>query len=185
MARRSPVTQDAVNEACNRLQSENKSITVNAVITLTGGSFSTVGPWVKAWRETHTAPLASAIPLPENVTQAMRKAVSDLWASASALATERVTNAEQDLKDARERFNTELAEYATEVKRLERELKRAQQSTQKSKTLLSESRAKTAALQLKNATLEARINDRTEELERLREAYDKLQAELLNIAKAT
>ncbi|MEJ2756068.1 MAG: DNA-binding protein [Gammaproteobacteria bacterium] len=76
------------------------------------------GPWVKAWRETQTASLASAILLPENVTQAMHKMVSDLWTTASALATERVTNAKQDLKEARERFNTELAEYATEVKRL-------------------------------------------------------------------
>ena len=40
-----------------------------------------------------------------------------------------------------------------------------------------------AELQTKNAALEARLSDRIHELERLQLAYDKLQQELLNIAR--
>ncbi|WP_221901620.1 DNA-binding protein [Bathymodiolus platifrons methanotrophic gill symbiont] len=51
MERKSKVTQAAVNAACDQLQADNKNVTVNAVISITGGSFSTVGSMVKAWKE--------------------------------------------------------------------------------------------------------------------------------------
>jgi hypothetical protein len=42
MERKSKVTQSTVNAACEQLQADSKNVTVNAIISITGGSFSTV-----------------------------------------------------------------------------------------------------------------------------------------------
>ncbi|TXK93412.1 hypothetical protein BMR10_15875, partial [Methylococcaceae bacterium CS4] len=54
------MTQAAVNAACEQLRADKQNVTVNAVITICGGYFSTVGAMVKAWKEeqaAHVAPL--------------------------------------------------------------------------------------------------------------------------------
>ena len=43
MERKAKVTQDAVTDACDELMESGKNVTVNAIIAMTGGSFSTVG----------------------------------------------------------------------------------------------------------------------------------------------
>ncbi|WP_221898291.1 DNA-binding protein [Bathymodiolus japonicus methanotrophic gill symbiont] len=60
MERKSKVTQAAVNATCNHVQDENKNVTVNAVIGVIGGSFSTVGDMVKLWRDEQAAHSANA-----------------------------------------------------------------------------------------------------------------------------
>lgn len=61
-------------------------MTVNAVISITGGSFSTVGAMVKAWKEEQAAHIAPLMQMPESVTNAMHKAAFDIWAAASVLS---------------------------------------------------------------------------------------------------
>jgi hypothetical protein len=51
MERKSKVTQAMVNTACEQLQAYSKNVTVNVVISITGGSFSTVWTIVKTWKE--------------------------------------------------------------------------------------------------------------------------------------
>ncbi|PSJ15713.1 hypothetical protein C7H79_17420, partial [Nitrosomonas supralitoralis] len=55
MERKTKVTQDAVNAACDDLIKSGKNVTVNAVIAMTGGSFSTVGVMVKHWKTEQAA----------------------------------------------------------------------------------------------------------------------------------
>ena len=88
MERKSKVTQSAVNAACEQLQAYSKNVTVNVVISITGGSFSTVGDMVKLWREEQAAHSAPLLQMPESVTSAMHKAAFDIWAAASTLAGE-------------------------------------------------------------------------------------------------
>jgi hypothetical protein len=45
MERKSKVTQATVNTACDQLQGDNKNVTVNAVIGITGGVFGKVCPF--------------------------------------------------------------------------------------------------------------------------------------------
>ncbi len=44
MERKAKVTQDAVNATCDDLMKSGKNVTVNAIIAMTGGSFSTITP---------------------------------------------------------------------------------------------------------------------------------------------
>jgi Mrp family chromosome partitioning ATPase len=68
MERKSKVTQSTVNAACEQLQADSKNVTVNAIISITGGSFSTVGDMVKLWREEQAAHSAPLLQMPDSVT---------------------------------------------------------------------------------------------------------------------
>ena len=183
MERKGKVTQSAVNAACEELEAAGKAITVSAVIEVTGGSFSTVGPMVKAWREEQAAQASAVLEMPEAVVLSMQKAAADIWDAASGLAGELVERARQEADEAIDKAKTELAEYTGEVTRLEAELEQARQQAAEQETRLAEVQAHATELKTQNAALESRLNDRDKELDRLRTEYAALQAELVAIAK--
>lgn len=184
MERKSKVTQAAVNAACEQLHAEGKNTTVNAVISICGGSFSTVGAMVKAWKEEHAAHSAPLMEMPENVNHAALKAAADIWGAASSLAGEAVERIQKEAGEAISKAKAELSEYAGEVTRLENEIEQAQMKIHDLHKNLHDETEKAVHLTTQNAALETRLADRDCELERLRSDYDKLQAELITIAKA-
>lgn len=184
MTRKAAVTQDAVNQTCEKLHDENKAVTVNAVINIVGGSFSTVGEKVKLWKEEQAAHSAPLIEMPETVTQAVQRAAADIWGTASALAGETVERIQNEAGEAITKAKTELSEYAGEVSRLENELEQAHIKAVESDKQLSDTLAQVNTLNTAKTALETRLSDRDSELERLRGDFEKLQAELIEIAKA-
>lgn len=183
MERKVKVTQDAVNTACEQLTDDNKNATVNAVIAITGGSFSTVGVMVKAWKEGQGAKLSTLINMPESITQAMHKATAEIWAAASDLASEAIERIQSEAGEAITTAKGELSEYKTEVTRLENELVQSHAKASDAEQLLSESVREANALNTEKVSLQARLSDREGELVRVRSGYEKLQAELIEIAK--
>jgi chromosome segregation ATPase len=184
MERKSKVTQESVSSACNALLAAGKNITVNAVIGVTGGSFSTVGTMVKQWKEEQAQQLAPVIEMPESITQAMQKATIEIWTTASSLASEAVERIQKETGEAITKAKGEISEYSGEVSRLENELLNAEQKTVDSDKRLTDMQTSFATLTNQNTALETRLSDRDSELERLRSDYEKLQAELIEIAKA-
>jgi chromosome segregation ATPase len=183
MERKGKVTQGAVNAACEKLQAAGQTVTVNAVIDNTGGSFSTVGPMVKAWREEQAAQASAVLEMPDAVVLAMQKAAADIWDAASGLAGELVERTRQEAGEAIAKAKGELAEYTGEISRLENELEQARQQAAEQEKRLAEAQAHATELKTQNAALASRLNDRDKELDRLRADYAALQAELVAIAK--
>ncbi|GAW87745.1 conserved hypothetical protein [Bathymodiolus platifrons methanotrophic gill symbiont] len=184
MERKSKVTQSAVNATCNHLQDDNKNVTVNAVIGVIGGSFSTVGDMVKLWRDEQAAHSAPLLQMPESVNQAVSKAAFDIWAAASGLAGESVERIQKEAGDAITKAKAELSEYAGEVSRLERELEQANLKTIeqiKKANEMQEAAVKTIS---ENAGYVAQLTEKDSQLYSLKADYSKLQSELVEIAKA-
>ncbi len=181
--RKAKVTQEAVNAACVQLTEQGKNVTVNAVIAITGGSFSTVGGMVKAWKEEQAQQTAPMIQMPDTVTIAMQKAVADIWATASTLAGEEVERIQKEAGESITKAKADLSEYAGEVTRLESELETASDNLTSSQEKGAQAQASITELTAKNTALETRLGDRDDELKRLRADYEKLQAELIEIAK--
>jgi len=181
--RKAKVTQEAVNAACLQLNEQDKNVTVNAVIAITGGSFSTVGAMVKGWKEEQAQQTVPVIQMPETIITAMQRAVTDIWATASALAGEEVERIQKEAGEAVSKAKTELSEYSGEVSRLENELEIANDKLDLSREKGAQAQTTIAELTTKNTAFETRLNDRDSELERLRADYDKLQDELIEIAK--
>ena len=163
---------------------EGKNITVNAVITITGGSFSTIGTMVKVWKEEQAARVEPVAEMPETVTRAMQKATADIWDAASRLAGEKIERIRKEAGETVSKAKGELAEYTGEVTRLESELEQARENTADTEKTLADTLAQVSQHATENAKLEALLVDRSNELERLRSDYEKLQTELIAIAKA-
>ena len=183
MERKAKVTQDAVSAACQQLTDDNKNVTVNAVIAITGGSFSTVGVMVKAWKEDQGAKLAPLISMPESITQSMHRATAEIWTTASDLACESIERIQSEAGESISTAKAELSEYKTEVTRLESELGQAHTKTAEVEQLLSKSVQEVNALNTEKVSLQVRLSDREQELVRVRSDYEKLQSELIEIAK--
>ncbi len=183
MERKPKVTTEAVASACAQLSKEGKNVTVNAVINITGGSFSTVGAMVKAWREEQREKAMPAFDMPDSITAAMREATTTIWSAASALAAENIETIQKQAQETTDKAASELSEYASEVTRLEHELSTSQGVVDDREKALAESRGQVSELTTKVAGLEARLDDRDTELKHLRSEYEKLQAELVAIAK--
>ncbi|TXK95885.1 hypothetical protein BMR07_15770 [Methylococcaceae bacterium CS1] len=184
MERKSKVTQATVNAACEQLQADSKNVTVNAVISITGGSFSTVGAMVKAWKEEQAAHIAPLMQMPESVTNAMHKAAFDIWAAASTLAGESVERIQHEAGEAITKAKVELSEYAGEVSRLERELEQANIKALEMQKNLDAAQEKAVKITAENAGYVAQLTEKDHQLISLKADYAKLQGELVEIAKA-
>ena len=183
MERKSKVTQSVVNAACEQLQADNKNVTVNAVIAICGGSFSTVGDMVKLWREEQAAHSVPLLQMPDSVTNAMHKAASDIWAAASTLAGESVERIQHEAGEAITKAKTELSEYAGEVSRLERELEQANIKTLELQKNVDVAQEKAVKITAENAGYVAKLQEKDSQLFSLKADYANLQGELVEIAK--
>ncbi len=183
MQRKPKVTQEIVNNACQELLGSGKNITVNAVINAVGGSFSTVGTLVKLWKEELATHNTVAIEMPDMVYQAMERATIDIWSAVSDLASQNVQHIKKEAREAVTKAKNELAEYSGEVSRLEVKLVEVNKQLNLSQQELTSNISKTAEISAQNKALETRLADRDKELKRLQASYEKLQAELLAIAK--
>ncbi|ELF8597112.1 DNA-binding protein [Salmonella enterica] len=96
---------DVVN-ACNKIYTEGKNVTLDAVRAITGGSFSTISPLVKEWKAEQSgvnASLESGIArtdVPEKLTELL----NTLWMAALATASQKLEAERQLLND----YKTEL-----------------------------------------------------------------------------
>jgi hypothetical protein len=180
MERKSKVTQAAVNAACEKLQAASKNVTVNAVIGITGGSFSTVGDMVKLWREEQAAHSAPLLQMPDSVTTAMHKAAFDIWAAASSLAGESV---ERIQHEAGEAITKAKAEYAGEVARLEGEQAQVLVKNIELQKNVDAAQEKTVKITSEAAGYVAQLQEKDKQLISLKADFAKLQSELVEIAK--
>ena len=183
MERKSKVTQAAVNTACEQLQADSKNVTVNAVIGISGGSFSTVGDMVKLWKEEQAAHSAPLLQMPESVTAAMHKAAFDVWAVASGLAGETVERIQKEAGEAITKAKAELAEYVGEVSRLELELEQAKLQNDDLEKACDVERQKALEIKTETASMQTRLSERDNQLSSLKSDYSALQSELVEIAK--
>lgn len=183
MERKSKVTQAAVNAACEKLQAASKNVTVNAVIGITGGSFSTVGDMVKLWREEQAAHSAPLLQMPDSVTTAMHKAAFDIWAAASSLAGESVERIQHEAGEAITKAKAELAEYAGEVARLEGEQAQVLVKNIELQKNVDAAQEKTVKFTSEAAGYVAQLQEKDKQLISLKADFAKLQSELVEIAK--
>jgi chorismate mutase len=184
MTRKPNVTQEAVNSACQKLQADEHNVTVNAVIQLTGGSFSTICKMVAVWKDEQAQQITHVMQIPERINSAMTKTITELWATASTLACEELEQVKQAFKEAANRTQMELTEYTKEVTRLEAELYTALNEKNDFAKRVTDAKAENNSLTSKITTLETQLNDRDNELTRIREDYSALHSELIRIAQA-
>ena len=174
MSRKEKVTQDLVNTTCNDMHEAEEKITVSAVIKKIGGSFSTVGEMVKNWKtEQEKTKNTKELEMPDTVNTALKKAVAEIWKTASDIATQEVQQARQEADKIVSEAKGELIEALAEITRLENVREKnnidKEEAEKKASTLLSKFSEITAS----NKVLEARLEDRESELQKQQKQQDK------------
>ena len=117
--------------------------------------------------------LAQSMRTPHSLKQPSRAATQGIASTSTSEPAPQPSHTSRD-----------LSEYAGEVARLEGELESSRKTSAVAKDRLAETLLQVSELTAQKAALSARLDDRNGELERLQANYDKLQAELLVMAKA-
>lgn len=114
------ITREEIVQAAEALERDGEKATMAAVREfLGGGSFATISPVLREWRDGRKTTQAVVLEMPGELKAVMERAGAELWQAASRLANEKLVTvqaeAEVSVSDAR----MERDEAIREVKRLE------------------------------------------------------------------
>jgi|AntRauTorckE6833_2_1112554.scaffolds.fasta_scaffold42939_1 chromosome segregation ATPase len=117
------ITKEKIIETAEKLQAEGVNPTqTNVREALGGGSFATIGPVLKAWKETEQADHALAeVHIPESIADRLEQLQGALWKTAISEAERRLASEREALKEAQEKAIGEVAEANEAVETLESE----------------------------------------------------------------
>lgn len=183
MSRAEPVTQEAVFSAADALAAQNMKPTLETIRNEVGGSYNTLSPLLKAWRNQQSTQVAAVLDMPDAVLSHVKAMTGELWKVASAEASARTQSieeaAEQRARDAEE----ETGELSTAVSGLESELVAAHAALERA-TSEKEVLAATLATRTEEATrATAELAAIRDMLEKSNTRNDQLQQELIALAR--
>ncbi len=119
------VTKDAVFAAAVSLKADGISVTLARVQNLTGGSNSTVGPWLREWRQNEVsgAREGEPPPPPERLRTAIEQMTQAFWRAMEAEAAEKLSTtlaiAEQKVQASKSDYDDAIAQLQIAERALE------------------------------------------------------------------
>jgi chromosome segregation ATPase len=117
------ITEEKIIETAERLAAEGKNPTqVTVRAALGGGSFATIGPVLKAWKDSKKEDHALAeVQVPEMITERLEQLQGAVWKAAVDEAERRLMVEREALKVAQESAAADVAEQKESVAALEAE----------------------------------------------------------------
>ena len=183
MSRAEPVTQDAVFSAADALTARNIKPTLEAIRNEIGGSYNTLSPLLKAWRNQQSAQVATMLDMPDAVLTNVKTMAAELWKVASAEAAARTHAVEEAAEQRVSDAEAEMGELSTAVNSLETELATARADLER-ETREKEALAATLATRTDEATrATAELSAIRNMLEKSDARNDQLQQELITLAR--
>lgn len=114
------VDKEGVFEAAEALITKGVKPTMeNVREELGGGSFATISPLLREWRETQGGKAAAVVELPDDVKAAVERSGRLLWEEACKVATKRVLAAEERLNEVEMARQKEEKQFEAEIGKLE------------------------------------------------------------------
>ncbi len=115
--------EDRVIEIAEKLEAEGVNPTqVTVRDALGGGSFATIGPILKKWKEAKKEDTALAeVQVPEAITERLEQLQGAVWQAAVGEADRRLSAEREALHQAQDRAAAEVAEHLEIIKALESE----------------------------------------------------------------
>lgn len=163
------VTQESVFAAADAIVAEGKEPSFKLVQERTGGSYTTIKPYLESWEsERRKAP---AVALPAEVESQGREFVQRLYAQALRAANEAVAEPLAEAQAARDKAKELLASAEGEVARLEA-IEQAQA------TKIDEQAARLHELELAAAAQQATLQEKSAALARLEAQLEQAHRDL-------
>lgn len=117
------ITKDMVIEAAEELVIEEINPSMAAVRNKLGcGSFSTISPILRRWREERESSTVTKVQMPTDITAALDKFGHQLWGVASAIATDQLSKIREESRQVLDLASSERNEAMDEIERLESEM---------------------------------------------------------------
>jgi chromosome segregation ATPase len=114
------ISKQDIIEAAEKLQAAGINPTMQAIRDdLGGGSFATISPVLREWRNTSGQRATVAIEMPGEAKAALERAGVDLWKIITTLATEKLTKVQEEAETAIQSANADRDEALLEISRLE------------------------------------------------------------------
>lgn len=194
-----PDIKKRILDAANALAAEGNDNPTNDAIRerLGGGSLSHISPVMREWRASKKEQVSAALEIPADLKKIIETALSQVWGSASKLASVAIENTRKDAEKEIGAATQERDEALAEITRLEAHVSTLEgQGAEKDKAIEAEQkhwekeRAKHAQVVAENAALAVRIEERDGQIKELKTTLKEagndnknLQAELVEIAK--
>jgi chromosome segregation ATPase len=114
------ISKQDIIEAAEKLQVAGINPTMQAIRdALGGGSFATISPVLRDWRNASGQRATVAIEMPGEAKAALDRAGVDLWKIITTLATEKLTKVQEEAEAAIQAANADRDEALLEIARLE------------------------------------------------------------------
>ncbi len=195
-----PEIKKRILATANALVAEGNDSPTNDAIRerMGGGSLSHISPVMREWRTSRKEQINSALDIPADLKKIIETSLSQVWGSASKLASVAIENVRQEAVRDIDAITQERDEAMAEITRLEAQIttlekqgtEKEDKEIQEGRKTLETERAKNAQLVAENSALSVRIEERNTQIielkTTLKDAVDdskNLQAELLEIAK--
>ena len=142
------ITKDDILKAADALERDNERVTMETVRQfLGGGSFATISPVLREWKESRKSQVAIVIDMPAELKKAAERLEAEFWQVASGLANERLVAVQAESDAKVEEAQAERDEALQEVSRLEVEIENLSAQQQQLTEQLAEKEQKIANLE--------------------------------------
>ncbi len=114
------ITRDEIIKAADALERDGEKVTAEAVRAfLGGGSYTTLSPVLREWKEGRKTTVAVVLDMPGELKAVMERLGSEFWQAASKLANEKLISVQAEADSAVADAQAERDETLQEVARLE------------------------------------------------------------------
>lgn len=171
--------KDKIFTICEQLQAQGVKITQSAVRDALGsGSFSTIAPIIKEWRDGNTSPDEVTQEIPATVQAAANQAAALIWKAANTQCNESIKVIRHEAEQLTEQATLERDEAMNEVKRLEAENDKATAKATEQASELTELRIKLRLAEANSEKAEEATKALRTELESVQKEKAKLEGML-------
>jgi len=113
-------TEENIIEAATKLQDAGKKPTMEAVReAIGGGSFATISPVLRKWRESQQQHQAVTLEMPNDIKAIFEKSAAEVWRGLANVTAERIAKTEAESAKQINAAQTERDEALTEIERIE------------------------------------------------------------------
>lgn len=185
------ITSKQINKVADDLAAAGTSPTMALIREKIGGSYSTISPVLKTWKEEHKMHVAQTEQAPQEAIEAGKAAAVTIWAAAMQTAAGRIDDAQKLAAEKVSEAEAERDETLAEIDRLEALVVRLESELADASGLATQAQhdyAETkAALAAATATADERgkrIEDQARELTEIRHLIaDTLEAAQKRVGK--
>ena len=172
------ITRDDIIQAAEALERDGEKATMASVREfLGGGSFATISPVLREWKESRKTTTAVALEMPGELKTVAERMETEFWQTASKLANEKLVTVQAESEATVSAAEDERDEALQDIVRLEKELSVAAESRQNAEREKMAAHEQTSILKADLIRLQEQLASSKTEAGQLREELRRMTTE--------